>query len=103
MRQDLPVWRSLLYVPAHVEKFVASAHTRGSDAIILDLEDAVPPAEKARARGLVSDLPHPVLGTAKTIGQPVRFDGEKPIAPRSAPALGADGPAILARLGIAHG
>ena len=54
MTQDLPVWRSLLYVPAHVEKFVASAHTRGSDAIILDLEDAVPPAEKARARGLVA-------------------------------------------------
>jgi citrate lyase subunit beta/citryl-CoA lyase len=52
--QDLPVWRSLLYVPAHVEKFVASAHTRGSDAIILDLEDAVPPAEKVRARGLVA-------------------------------------------------
>jgi citrate lyase subunit beta/citryl-CoA lyase len=52
--QELPVWRSLLYVPTHVEKFVASAHTRGSDAIILDLEDAVPPAEKARARGLVA-------------------------------------------------
>jgi citrate lyase subunit beta/citryl-CoA lyase len=45
-----PVWRSLLYVPAHVEKFVASAHMRGADAIILDLEDSVPPAEKARAR-----------------------------------------------------
>jgi len=49
-----PVWRSLLYVPAHIEKFVASAHTRGADAIILDLEDAVPPAEKAAARGLVA-------------------------------------------------
>lgn len=60
-------------------------------------------SDHARARGLVSDLPHASLGTAKTIGQPVRFDGEKPIAPRSAPALGADGPAILARLGIAHG
>lgn len=48
-----PVWRSLQYVPTHVEKFVASAHTRGADAIILDLEDAVPPEEKARARGLV--------------------------------------------------
>ena len=45
-----PVWRSLLYVPAHVEKFVASAHTRGADAIILDLEDSVPASEKARAR-----------------------------------------------------
>lgn len=54
MNETLPVWRSLLYVPTHVEKFVASAHTRGSDAIVLDLEDAVPPAEKARARGLVA-------------------------------------------------
>ena len=59
-------------------------------------------ADHAIARGLVSDLPHATLGHAKTIGQPVRFDGVKPIAPRSAPALGADGPAILARLGIAH-
>jgi citrate lyase subunit beta/citryl-CoA lyase len=42
--------RSLLYVPAHVERFVARAHERGADAIILDLEDAVPPAEKERAR-----------------------------------------------------
>ena len=62
MTQALPVWRSLLYVPAHVEKFVGSAHTRGSDAIILDLEDAVPPAEKARARGLVASA-------AKRVGQ----------------------------------
>lgn len=57
----------------------------------------------ATARGLVSDLPHPTLGTAKTVGQPVRFDGEKPIAGRSAPALGADTAAILNRLGINHG
>lgn len=57
----------------------------------------------AQARGLVTDLPHPTLGQARTVGQPVRFDGEKPIAARSAPALGADGPDILHRLGIAHG
>lgn len=42
--------RSLLYVPAHAERFIGRAHERGADAIILDLEDAVPPAEKARAR-----------------------------------------------------
>lgn len=56
----------------------------------------------ATARGLVADLPHVTLGAAKTVGQPVRFDGDKPIAATSAPALGADGPAILNRLGIAH-
>jgi citrate lyase subunit beta / citryl-CoA lyase len=54
MRGDLPAWRSLLFVPIVREKFVASAHTRGADGIILDLEDSVPEAEKERARGLVS-------------------------------------------------
>jgi citrate lyase subunit beta/citryl-CoA lyase len=53
VRAELPVWRSLLYVPTHVEKFVASAATRGADAIILDLEDSVPPEQKAHARTLV--------------------------------------------------
>jgi len=46
----LPTWRSLLYVPATRADFVAKAHTRGADAIILDLEDAVAPAEKPAAR-----------------------------------------------------
>ena len=53
MKADLPVWRSLLYVPVNVEKFVEKAHTRGADVLQLDLEDAVPPAEKANARKLV--------------------------------------------------
>ena len=48
--RKLPVWRSLLYVPANVERFVARAHERGADGIILDLEDSVPLAEKASAR-----------------------------------------------------
>lgn len=53
MSRELPVWRSLLYVPVNVEKFVDKAHTRGADVIQLDLEDSVPPAEKANARKLV--------------------------------------------------
>ena len=52
-RPDLPAWRSLLFVPVIVERFVAAAHKRGADGIILDLEDSVPEAEKARARGLI--------------------------------------------------
>ena len=53
MNRELPVWRSLMYVPVNVEKFIDKAHTRGADVIQLDLEDAVPPAEKANARKLV--------------------------------------------------
>jgi citrate lyase subunit beta/citryl-CoA lyase len=47
---DFPAWRSLLYVPANVERFVARAHAAGADAVILDLEDAVAPDQKAAAR-----------------------------------------------------
>jgi citrate lyase subunit beta/citryl-CoA lyase len=47
--------RSLLYVPAHSERFLARAHERGADAIILDLEDAVPEADKDRARDGLSE------------------------------------------------
>jgi citrate lyase subunit beta/citryl-CoA lyase len=50
-----PRWRSLLYVPVVSERFVAKAHERGADAVILELEDAVAPSEKERARGLVPD------------------------------------------------
>ena len=53
MNQDLPLWRSMLFVPANVERFVDKAHERGADAIILDLEDSVPLSEKANARQVV--------------------------------------------------
>ena len=46
----LPVWRSLLYVPANNQRFIDKAHTRGADAIILDLEDSVPAAGREAAR-----------------------------------------------------
>src|SRR3954469_20472587 len=48
--RKLPVWRSLLYVPANVPRFIDGAHRRGADGIILDLEDSVPIAERPAAR-----------------------------------------------------
>jgi len=53
MKDNLPVWRSLMYVPVNVEKYVEKAHTRGADCIQLDLEDSVPASEKDSARKLV--------------------------------------------------
>jgi citrate lyase subunit beta / citryl-CoA lyase len=47
--------RSMLYVPAHSERFIGRAHERGADAIILDLEDSVPEADKDRARDLLGE------------------------------------------------
>jgi len=54
-RAALPVWRSMLFVPGNNERFINKAPTRGADAIVLDLEDSVPLAQKADARGLVVD------------------------------------------------
>lgn len=47
--------RSLLYVPANAPRFVARAHERGADALILDLEDAVPPPAKPAARAALAE------------------------------------------------
>lgn len=50
MNTSLPVWRSLLFVPAHITKFTDKAHQRGADACILDLEDSVALSQKQLAR-----------------------------------------------------
>ncbi len=60
--QDPLVWRSLLYVPANNRRFIDKAHTRGADAIILDLEDSVPASEREAARAMLG-------GSAQMTGQ----------------------------------
>ncbi|MER9795301.1 CoA ester lyase [Mesorhizobium sp. M0213] len=47
---SVPRWRSLLFVPAHIPRFVEAAHERGADGVILDLEDSVPQNQKGEAR-----------------------------------------------------
>ncbi|WP_279483345.1 CoA ester lyase [Aureimonas sp. SK2] len=47
--------RSLLYVPGTSERFIAKAHERGADAIIVDLEDAVVAERKAEARDALTE------------------------------------------------
>ena len=50
MDRTVPLWRSMLFVPVNVDRFVNSASRRGADACILDLEDSIPAAEKSEAR-----------------------------------------------------
>jgi citrate lyase subunit beta/citryl-CoA lyase len=54
-QKNLPVWRSMLFVPVTQRRFVEGAARRGADAIILDLEDSVAASEKERARTLVPE------------------------------------------------
>lgn len=66
--------RSSLILPVNVPRFVEKAATRGSDAITLDLEDSIPPAEKANARALVrAALPVAGRGGAEVV---VRVNNE---------------------------
>jgi citrate lyase subunit beta / citryl-CoA lyase len=51
--EQLEACRSLLFVPANEQRFIAKAHQRGAGAIILDLEDAISPDQKEAARGNV--------------------------------------------------
>lgn len=46
--------RSLLYVPGSNPKFIEKAHSRGADAVIIDLEDAVAETMKTPAREALS-------------------------------------------------
>jgi len=48
------ILRSILFVPAIVERFVARAPDTGADVICLDVEDSVPPAGKENARQLAA-------------------------------------------------
>jgi citrate lyase subunit beta / citryl-CoA lyase len=50
--------RSYLFAPGHNSKLLGKVFTAGSDAVMLDLEDAVPPDAKDTARAMVAEALH---------------------------------------------
>jgi len=48
--------RSYLFAPGHNGKLLSKVFDAGADAVILDLEDAVPPDAKATARAMVAEV-----------------------------------------------
>ncbi len=63
----MKIIRSFLFIPGDSEKKLGKADTCGADALILDLEDAVAPENKPRARELVAAFlrarPRPARGS----------------------------------------
>jgi citrate lyase subunit beta/citryl-CoA lyase len=56
--RPLPLWRSILFVPAVSERFVESAFRQPADLLQIDLEDSIGPLEKDAARaaaGAIAD------------------------------------------------
>jgi citrate lyase subunit beta/citryl-CoA lyase len=77
MRPPPPVWRSILYVPGNVPKFIDKAHERGADCILVDLEDSVTVAEKPTARAMLPETMKKVVrggaDVAVRINRPLRL------------------------------
>ena len=61
---DIALARSILFVPGHRPDRFAKALATGADAVVIDLEDAVPPGEKAAARAAVLARPAAPAGVA---------------------------------------
>jgi len=49
------IWRSLLFVPANQRRMLDKLHCLPADGFIFDLEDTVPPEEKANARAMAKE------------------------------------------------
>ena len=77
MRPTPPVWRSILYVPGNVPKFIDKAHERGADCVLVDLEDSVQPAQKPEARAMLPETMNKVArggaDVAVRINRPMRL------------------------------
>jgi len=56
---DAPVHalRSMLFIPGDRHDLISKAVRSGADAVIVDLEDAVAPSEKPKARAALAELP----------------------------------------------
>jgi citrate lyase subunit beta/citryl-CoA lyase len=77
IRPTPPVWRSILYVPGNVPKFIDKAHERGADCVLVDLEDSVQPAQKPEARAMLPETMKKVARSgadvAVRINRPMRL------------------------------
>ncbi|MDQ6774259.1 MAG: CoA ester lyase [Candidatus Dormibacteraeota bacterium] len=84
--------RSLLFAPANRPDLVPKLPRSHPDGVILDLEDAVPPEQKERARGLAVDAVADLNATAA--GLPVWIRVNPPSDPLFDPDLEALGPGV---------
>ncbi|MFG2133113.1 HpcH/HpaI aldolase/citrate lyase family protein [Streptomyces sp. NPDC048751] len=79
---DRPPLRSLLFVPGTRTGWLPKARAAGADAAILDLEDAVPAADKLAARAQVADA------IARTVTEPADQTGRMALFVRVNPLDG---------------
>jgi citrate lyase beta subunit len=119
---SLATARSLLFAPGHEERKLQKALAAGADAVVADLEDAVPAGEKEVAREVASRVVREASGGSLValrmngVGTP-HWEGDREAAsaleldalvlPKATPeavvALGPDGPPVVAIVETALG
>lgn len=78
--------RSYLFAPGHNEKLLNRVFDAGADAVMLDLEDAVPPDAKAKARAMVADAlaDRSAWVRVNAVGTPLAAEDLEAVAGRAA-------------------
>ena len=74
---DPDICRSLLFVPAGNERYLRSALRGAADVIQIDLEDAIAPAQKKRARNSARSFVAQIAAAGRVAA--VRVNGEEPL------------------------
>jgi citrate lyase subunit beta/citryl-CoA lyase len=67
LRASLKQVRSLLFLPATADRLLAKATERGADALVVDLEDAIPPDRKAEARPMARAAVEQLAGRGASV------------------------------------
>lgn len=85
MKSDLFAVRSILFLPASNPRAIAKARESAADLVVLDLEDAVKPADKAEARiaaveAVSSEWPMPVAIRINGVGTEWQSDDIEAVA-----------------------
>lgn len=66
-RTDKMLLRSILFLPAHNTRFIDKALVSDADALVLDMEDAVPLSKKEEARAIIVDYSNKGLLNQKKV------------------------------------
>jgi len=92
--------RSMLFMPADADRMIAGATSRGADAVILDLEDAVAPSRKDAARAALAGAVAQIGGRLPVLVR-VNSDPERIVDDARASAIAGVSAIMLPKVGSA--